>query len=509
MFPRKVKNRSGSISVQIISKATGRYKVIQTLGTSKDLDEVERLWQEAQRLVRADHPDQCLFPFMESETDQAVQNSIEALTNASIRTIGPELIFGTLFDRIGFNQIPDDFFRHLVITRLAYPTSKLKTIDYLYRYTRKSLSISALYRSLDQLLPYKSTIEQIVYEHTHKRLGQVSVVFYDMTTLHFEAEDEDDLRKIGFSKDGKFQSPQIMLGLLVGEKGLPLGYDLFEGNTFEGHTLLPILEQIQNNHGLQKPIVVADAAMLSKSNLKQLTSTDYQFILGARIKNESEVIKQEILEKSCHMNNGDSIVLARPDETRLIVTYSKTRAQKDAKNRDKGLCRLEKQMKSGRLTKQHINNRGYNKFLQMTGDVSICIDENKVKHDQKWDGLKGYLTNSTLTPSQVIENYSHLWQIEKAFRISKTDLRIRPVYHYRKRRIEAHLCVAFAAYAIYKELEMLLQKKSINMSAKRAGELTHNMYQIQYTLPDSKQQKQQILTMDHEQQILFETVHEP
>ena len=174
--------------------------------------------------------------------------------------------------------------------------------------------------------------------------------------------------------------------------------------------------------------------------------------------------------------------------------------------RQKGLARLEKRMKAGHLTKDHINNRGYNKFLVLEGTVSVRVDQQKVKEDQQWDGLKGYLTNSRLGAKKIVETYSHLWQIEKAFRISKTDLRIRPIYHYRRRRIEAHLCIAFAAYAVYKELEWQLKKKHVDMSASRAGELTQTMYELQYTLPDSNEIKKQILKMDDEQTTLYNAV---
>lgn len=509
MFARKVKNRSGSVSVQVISKEGGRYRVIRTVGTSKDADEIERLWRHAEFVACQGDASQGRLFGAESLNDQVVQRLMESLSNGSIRIIGPELIFGTLFDRIGLKAIPDELFRHLVISRLAYPTSKLKTVDYLYRYKGVRLSVSALYRSLDRLHSrYKAQVEEIVYRHTRKRLGSVSVVLYDITTLYFESEDEDDLRKLGYSKDGKHQHPQILLGLLVGPEGLPIGYDFFEGNRFEGHTLLPVLQQLQRKCQLQRPIVVADAAMLSKANLAQLSSADYPFIVGARIKNEEEKIKQEIIQKASEMRNGDHRVLNK-GEPRLIITYSDKRAGKDAQNRKRGLLRLQKQVKSGRLTKENINNRGYNKFLTLQGEVAIRIDEAKVQEDQQWDGLKGYLTNTQLKPEEVTEHYSHLWQIEKAFRISKTDLRIRPIYHYRHRRIEAHLCIAFAAYSIYKELELLLKDNGIKMSAKRAAELTQNMYELHYALPDSGQLQTIILNMDPEQQLLFNCVHHP
>lgn len=154
-----------------------------------------------------------------------------------------------------------------------------------------------------------------------------------------------------------------------------------------------------------------------------------------------------------------------------------------------------------------MNDRGYNKFLTIEGEMTVRIDEQKVAEDKRWDGLKGYLTNTRLAAKKITENYSHLWQIEKAFRISKTDLRIRPVYHYRRRRIESHLCIAFVAYAIFKELEMLLKKHGIEMSAQRAGELTRNMYELHYSLPDSNDPRQLILKMDDEQQTLYRCVH--
>lgn len=506
MFVRKKRNKSGSVSIQIIDKTNG-YKVIQTVGVADNLDEIERLWQKGLHIIhRAAQGQQQLFS-MQTEADMVVENFVEDLSNAHVRTIGPELIFGTLFDRLGFDAIEDDLFRHIVIARLAYPTSKLKTVDYLQRYRGITVSVQSIYRFLDTLnSTHKDRVERIAYEQTKRTLGTISVVFYDMTTLYFESEDEDDLRKIGFSKDGKFQHPQIMLGLLVGAGGLPIGYDLFKGNTFEGHTLLPTLERIQKKYAFGKPIVVADAGLLSKKNIEKLTEKKYQYILGGRIRNESENIQGEIIDNVKDRKDGDSFEFRKPDGTRLIVTYADKRAKKDKYNREKGLKKLRQRVRSGMITKDSISNRGYNKFLALKGEMLVTIDEEKVKADEKWDGLKGYITNTELTATDIVENYRHLWQIEKAFRISKTDLRVRPIHHYRKRRIEAHICIAFVAYAIYKALEQQLEKCKVNISAKRAAELTHTMYQLHYRLPSSNQEKRKILAMDEEQKILYHAI---
>lgn len=507
MFIRKNKNRSGSVSVQIISKEYGRYQVVETVGSGKTREEIAKLYMEAQiRLHRKQFPNQpSLFVYPD---EIQIKSFVENLSNRQVHTIGPELIFGTLFDRIGFQVIQDELFRHIVIARLAYPTSKLKTVDYLYRYRGINMDITAVYRFLDKLNDkYKAQAERIAYDYTKDTLkGKITVVFYDMTTLYFEAEDEDDLRKIGFSKDGKFQKPQIMLGLLVGEQGLPIGYDIFQGNTFEGHTLLPTLRKIQQKHGFSRPIVVADAALLSKDNLAKLGEAKYQFIIGARIKNESDKIKQKILIKAQVMKDGDSFTIRKEDKTRLVITYSDKRARKDVRNRERGLSKLRRRVKTGRLTKENINNRGYNKFLTLKGELTVEIDATKVKADEQWDGLKGYITNTNLRAKKIVNNYSQLWQIEKAFRISKTDLKVRPIFHQRQRRIAAHICIAFVAYTIYKELERLLKKESIEMSPKRAAELTHNMYEIEFTLPKSKKKEKIILKMDEEQQELYDII---
>jgi hypothetical protein len=506
MFVRKKPNKSGSISVQIIDKSNG-YRVVKTVGSSNDTDEIEHFVRKARYEIRTCGGKQKeLFSFKTPE-ETVVRRFLDGLLNEQIHVVGPELIFGTLFDRLGFGTIPEELFRHIVIARLAHPVSKVKTVDYLYRYRGITVDINGIYRFLDKLSGcYKEVVERLAFEYSRSVLGTISVVFYDITTLYFESEDEDDLRKIGFSKDGKFQHPQIMLGLFVGEHGYPIGYDIFEGNIFEGHTLLPTLQKISDKYVLGKPVVVADAALLNRDNLKTLTKEGYSFIIGARIKNEPAEIQQRILAQARGMKDQQGCAIEKADKTRLIVTYSDQRKKKDAYTRDRGLSRLRQKIKSGFLTKEHINNRGYNKFLTLAGSLTVSIDEEKVKADCYWDGLKGYITNTDLSVDKIVENYRQLWQIEKAFRISKTDLRIRPVYHYRRKRIEAHICIAFAAYTIYKELERLLSKYQAGFSPKRAAELTHTMYALDHQPTDGSNPERVVLKMDADQQLLHDIV---
>ena len=348
----------------------------------------------------------------------------------------------------------------------------------------------------------KELIQQISLQHTLKLFGnKIAVVFYDVTTLYFEAADEDEFRKAGFSKDGKHQQPQIVLGLLVSEGGYPLGYDVFEGNKYEGDTLIPVIEHFAAKHQPEELIVVADAGLLSSKNIKALQAKQYQYILGGRIKNESDNIKEVVL--SLGLKDKQSAELIKEDNTRLIVNYKQARADKDAHNRKKGLESLEKKVKSGILGKTHINNKGYNKYLKLEGKATIKVDYEKYNDDAKWDGLKGYVTNTVLPKELIVEKYNQLWQIEKAFRISKSDLQIRPVYHYLKKRIEAHICISFVACKIYKELERQLKERNSVWSPERAIDIVKTIYRVTFQSPYSNKKYSRLLLKTEEQQTII------
>jgi len=242
VFIRRKPNKSGSTSIQIIEKRNGRNVVVRSIGCSKDEAELKLLEAQARTELESLRF-QLSLNFGGSEREKA---ALELLNTSSIRAVGPELILGKIFDSIGFNKIPSELFKDIVIARLVYPASKLKTTDYLLQHKGKDINVESIYRFLDKLnSKYQEEVEQIAYRYSKNILGDVMVVFYDMTTLYFEAENEDDLRRIGFSKDGKFQHPQIMLGLLVGNDGYPISYDIFEGNKCEGVTLLPVLKKAE------------------------------------------------------------------------------------------------------------------------------------------------------------------------------------------------------------------------------------------------------------------------
>lgn len=497
MFVRSKKNKSGVFSIQVIDKSSGQYKVVKTIGSSSDVDTVRKLLQEGKHWIAHQ---QGLQEIDFTDHRKHTEQFLDGIEGVSMQ--GAELLLGKLFDEIGFGEIPDEMFRRLVIARLCYPASKLKTTDYLSKYQFFNVDVQVVYRYLDKLYnKQKEQVQDISYQHTLKVLqGKISIVFYDVTTIYFESEGEDELRKSGFSKDGKHQNPQIVLGLLVSKGGYPLAYDIFDGKKFEGYTMLPIINAFKEKYKLSKLVVIADAGLLSKDNIKQLEEGCHEYILGARIKAETTKIKKEILAQN--LTNGKSSIISKDERTKLVISYSEARAAKDAHNRQKGIDKLEKQLKSGKLTKASINNRGYNKFLNIEEEVKISLNKDKVKEDAKWDGLKGYITNTSLNKEEIIENYQHLWQIEKAFRIAKTDLKIRPIYHRAQRRIEAHICIAFSAYKIYKELERQLKDKGTTLSPEKAIDIAKTIYSIKVRHPISQEVTIRTLLLTEEHKFL-------
>jgi transposase len=501
MFVRKKKNKSGSTSIQVITKIGRKNKLLKTVGCAKTKREEELLLLLAKTEVERLQGMQTLFV---EHDDLVVDNFVNGIANDHLQIIGSELILGRIYDKIGFpNDGCPNYFKNLVLCRLVYPGSKLKTVAYFKQHLNTDVSVYSVYRFLDELnVELKPIIEQISFEHTKKLLNKkIGVVFYDMTTLYFEASEEDDYRIPGFSKDGKHQQPQIMIGLLVSSHGYPIGYQIFEGNTSETKTLIPVLEAFQKRFDIDKPTIVADAALLSQKNINALRENKYEYILGGRLKNETGTIKEKIIALEIEQGKPKEL---KSKNGRLVVSFSSKRAHNDKKNREKGLKRLEKKVNSGKLSKEHINNRGYNKYLKLSGDVNITIDYKKYEADSVWDGLKGYVTNTSLPRNMVIGNYSQLWQVEKAFRISKTDLRIRPIYHRLRNRIEAHICICFSAYTIYKELERLLNRNNIDFSPEKAIDQIKEIRQLRYILPKSRHVKTKILQPTKEQSLLLQ-----
>lgn len=506
MYIRRKKYPSGNVGIIVVEKINGKMKELATIGIARSEDDVDALvklgheWMDREQQRR--HPRLDLFGEERIRCEQELKNAEQLLNSITNITIdGADLILDRVFDNVGFNRIEDDIFRKLVKARLSYPSSKAATAEYLKNHFDDDVSLSKIYRYLDKLSDSQHRIVQdISVEHTRKILGgHIGVLFYDVTTLYFEADYEDELRKTGFSKEGRHKNPQIILGLLVSLGGYPLAYCIHEGNKYEGHTMLPVVTEFVRKYNLEDFIVVADSGLMNGDNIADLEANGYKYIIGAKIRTESKKIKEWILnlpKNDCQMAECD-----KGDGKRLLVGYTDDRARKDAYNREKGVRRLEKAYRRGTLTKENINKRGYNKFLTMEGDVKVAIDYDKLEADARWDGLKGYLTNTDIPASQVYAAYHNLWHVERAFRISKSKIEIRPMFHFTRRRIEAHICICFVALKVYKELERLLKQANINMSVDKVLALAQTIVTIQLTLPQNKQTISRTMLMKRHQRI--------
>ena len=246
--------------------------------------------------------------------------------------------------------------------------------------------------------------------------------------------------------------------------------------------MLPVVEDFVQRFALEDFVVVADSGLMNRKNIAMLESGGNKYIIGARIKNEEEDIKQWILslEKA-----DDEFNEIHKGNARLIVGYSQSRAKKDRYNREKGVERLKKAYKSGSINKENINKRGYNKFLEISENVKVTINQEKISDDQKWDGLKGYITNTTLPAAEVYEQYKALWVVERAYRVTKGTLEMRPMFHFTPRRIEAHVCICFVAYKVYKELERILKLSNIDISVDKVLSIAKTITTIKINMPVS------------------------
>ena len=523
MFVEKKLNKSGSTSVRIMRKVHGKRKCVKVMGCSSDVDEIGLLVKRGNRWIEEHQRSVPLFEF----DDEAVayDKVLASLRQSQLRLVGPELVYGTLFDRIGYDRVKtsnDALFRALVVTRLYHPGSKLRTAEYMERFMHQSYSSDAIYRFLDELCTRDKTaeqvreakdesigvkwqVEQVAFEHTKAVMGgQVTVAFYDTSTLYFESQ-EDDVRVPGYSKDGKNENPQVVLGLLVGTGGNPIGYELHKGNQYEGTTLLPIVKKLEKRFNLSHPIVVADSGLLSAKNIEQLEEEGYEYIIGARVRSMSKADKEAVLKLA--LKDGEMTSLTIKDR-RHVISMSAKRAKKDARDREKGIKRLEKRFANGKITKASVNNRGYNRFLTLQGETTVTIDQDKIAEDARLDGLKGYVTNSKIKDKEIVENYRNLSFIERAFRMNKTDLAIRPIYHRLFNRIEAHVCICFTAYTILLELERTLaitadrKNKKPGITIYRAKFLAESLYEIEYVNPYNGKNMSVMLRTDYDEEVV-------
>ncbi len=420
--------------------------------------------------------------------DQPLTVDLKLLREEDRVVVGIHEIYGKLFNELGFDRVIGDPARrvqatktivHLVMARIANPSSKRKSVLDLERDFGVKLDLNAVYRTLDYI--NDQSIELIQKKAWDAAMGlfaqKIDVIFYDCTTLYFESFTEDELREKGLSKEHKFSESQVLLAMMVTREGLPLGYRLYNGATWEGHTLKDAIAHIKSMAEVDRVVFVADSGLLSKENLDLIEQSEKQYIVAARLKNQPESIKKQILDKASYQPEHQMMIkeIALPGKRRLLINYTEKRARKDAHDRQKALVKLQKKINKSKNPESFISNAGYRKYLKIEHQQSVQIDDEKIRHAEEWDGLHGVITNiSDMSARDTFEQYQGLWQIEESLRLTKHDLRVRPIYHWTPGRIQAHVAICFMALVCIRHLSyrVMLQYQPLSPDIIR-NELVH------------------------------------
>ncbi|HDQ88708.1 MAG TPA: IS1634 family transposase [candidate division WWE3 bacterium] len=497
MFVRvKTSNNDATTFVQIVQSVRKgdrvTQKIVRHIGVAKDSEELRKLklLAESIKLKLEAGGQEFLFKPEEivklSDSGKKYPDSdyivnVKNLTEEQRLVSGIHDVYGKLFYDLGYdnviarpsrNKATANIFKNIVLARVANPVSKMATVDMLEEDFGVTLDLDRVYRMMDGLDDDAiERLKNITYQNSLNLLGaKIDVIFYDATTIYFESFCQDSLKRNGFSKDHKHNQPQVLLALMVTTDGLPVDYEIFAGDIYEGHTLIPALNKIRKKYDIEKIVFVADSAMLSEDNIKMLEKLkehNISYIVGARLKNMAAHLKEKILDGRNYkkIKAGYSIAEIPNGDRKIIVSYSESRAAKDANDRKRAIVKLIKKLNRSKSAKSHLSNHGYRKYLKIEGKSKLSLDEAKIASDAKWDGLHGVVTNSDLTPVDVLSKYNDLWNVEAAFRVTKHDLAVRPVYHWKPRRIKAHIAICFAAYALVKHLEyrVRLQYKKLSI----------------------------------------------
>lgn len=444
-FVKVGKSKSGAWTVQLAMKEHGHMRILKHFGSAHTEAELKRLKSLA---TQAKH----------QPASGQVNLFVEKLDLDRVQVIEYrpyyfERLIRHYYQKLGFNELSEGLLFDLVLTRIYQPCSKLKSLRILQVQFGRSYSFQTAYRLLSSLAEdkhkSKHQLEQkLADSHTKFYGNSLTVVLYDVTTLYFEsARDGDEYKVPGYSKDGKHKDPQILVGLLTNTEGFPLAYETFAGNTFEGHTLLTALQNWQQTFGQSKIRVIADAGMLSKLNVASLVEHGFDFIVGARLRsmNDTMTKKLTVMEKE-----DMAVKTFAYSGHSLIIQYSEKRAKKDRHTIDKATTKAQAIIDG----KQSLKRRSKFVVIDEPSKTAISLNQTAIDQDKALAGLKGYITNlKNVAEEEIIAQYHELWHVEKSFRMSKSDLRARPIFHYKEDSIKAHLLIVVMALAVAKLLE--------------------------------------------------------
>lgn len=479
MFLKKVKGGSPNrprwylqLAVSVRGPKGPRHKTLCTLGRYEELVHSGELKRLAQRITQ--FTDDALLVDLAKENLQATRllGSILGIEKAfrdlqldrKLEKIAQER-------KIRFDLVK--VVKLMLLQRIVAPGSKLSLLQWrkrLYNHEAyEGIEAQHLYRAMDVLLEEKEKLKEQVYKAQLELFPpSLNVVFYDLTTLYFESEKEDELRRFGFSKDHKHDRVQVVLGLVLSEEGLPLDYEVFAGDTFEGKTVIGMVERLRERFAIRKVILVGDRGLVSEALLKRLEEMGCGYVVGARIKQLPEKLKEQILqERGWEKLTEDLAVKELEGKGRRLVVYRSRELQEyERQKRAEVVEWLREQLEKN--PKRLLSQKGYRKYLVIEG-VKMELDLAAIQREERLDGIFGFwCSREGVSKEQAYQVYQELWQIEEAFRSMKSHLKIRPVYHYKPQRVKAHILICYLAFCVMRVLERRLQEAGIGMSLQRA-----------------------------------------
>jgi transposase len=473
MYIRTTKTSSGSTAVQVVHYVHRKREVLAHIGSAKNEGDLLSLKKIASDWIHGKSNEQMsLVP----QFNEQMSSTIVQIDKCQYRGFRYQLFYDCLWGlavKFKFHLISEPeakmakIINDLVIARIAAPSSKLESFEFISDYFGITHGRRDFYRTLSELPKLKSEVETKIIAVAKKNFGfNFSLVFYDLTTLYFESFETDELRKIGFSKDNKSSNPQIMIGLLVNDLGFPISYQLFAGNKFEGHTLMPSILTLKKKYKIKQMTVVADSAMISDQNVEFLKAENLHYIVAARTANLPIKTIEEIAGQ---LNQKDEFTIRIPTASKgdLILSFSDKRYRKEKREMEKQLAKAEFILKTPSAAE--IIKR--TKFLKGK-KLGYELNKDLIHKTTLLLGIKGYYSNcSNLTNEEIIKHYKNLWNVEKSFRISKSDLKTRPIFHNKQQAIETHILICFMALALAKYIE-IKTKKSIKSVTKELKKIT-------------------------------------
>jgi transposase len=470
---RTVKTSSGAVALQVVEYFNNQRNVLLHVGSAKNDEELLSLKKSALNWIEKNDRQKSLFPLVEKNKKEKFSSSLIPFDKCQYLGFRYQLLYDVLWRleiSFKFHLIYDSkILNDLVIARLAFPSSKLEAFEFIADHFGIKHHRTTLYRQLanGNLSKWQDEARARIIAVAKKHFGfNFSLVFYDLTTLYFESFETDDLRKIGFSKDNKASNPQIMIGLLVNELGFPISYQVFAGNKFEGHTLMPSILHLKKKYKIRQMTIVADSAMISDQNVEFLKSEKLDYIVAARTANLPIKTIEEIAKQ---LNQKDEATIRIPTTSKgnLILSFSQKRYFKEKREMEKQLAKAELILKTP--SQAEIIKR--TKFLKGK-KLGYELNQDLIHKTTLLLGIKGYYSNcDNLTDQEIIAHYKNLWHVEKSFRISKSDLKARPIFHNKQQAIEVHILICFMALALAKYIE-IKTKKSIRFVVKELKKVT-------------------------------------